>query len=83
MNHTNKFKALTIAAVIGTTTAVPLLITPAPARAEFDWKAFGRAVNDAAQEYNRQVQEDTQRMLDRQRNCTTTFYGNTANTHCW
>ena len=51
------------------------LITPAPARAEFDWSAFGRAVNDAAQDYNRQVQQDTQRMLDRQRNCTTTFYG--------
>ena len=59
------------------------LITPAPARAEFDWATFGRAVNDAAQDYNRQVQEDTQRMLDRQRNCTTTFYGNTARTSCW
>ena len=59
------------------------LSAPTPARAEFDWKSFGRAVNDAAQDYNRDVQRQTDRMLDRQRNCTTTFYGNTANTRCY
>ena len=54
-----------------------------PARAEFDWKSFGEAVNDAAQDYNRDVQRQTDRTLDRQRNCTTTFSGNTANTYCY
>ena len=59
------------------------LITTAPAKAEFDWAAFGRGLNDAAQQYNDDIQRQTDRMLDRQRNCTTTFYGNTASTSCW
>lgn len=59
------------------------LITPAPARAEFDWASFGRGINDAAQQYNRDVQRQTDRMIDRQRNCTTTFYSNTATTNCY
>ena len=59
------------------------LITPAPAKAGFDWAAFGRGLNDAAQQYNDDIQRQTDRMLDRQQNCTTTFYGNTASTSCW
>ena len=59
------------------------LITPAPAKAGFDWGAFADGLNDAAQEYNDTIQRQTDWMLDRQRNCTTTFSGNTARTSCW
>ena len=88
MKRTNVLKAAATTAAAASIAlaggAVALMTcTPEPARAEFDWKSFAEGVNDAVQDYNDQVQEDTQRMLDRQRNCTTTFYGNTARTSCW
>ena len=69
------------------------LITPAPAAA-FDRRAFGQALMQAGQDFDRQMQQDArddwarldrqwERMQDRRRSCSTSFIGNTAYTNCY
>ena len=47
------------------------------------WNNFGRALQKAGDDYNRQVQLDMRAQQNRQRNCTTTFVGSTAYTNCY
>lgn len=50
-----------------------------PARAEFDWKAFGQAAARELQEYgDREIERNS-----RQTFCTTNYIGNTAYTNCY
>ena len=47
------------------------------------WNNFGRALQEAGDDYNRQVQQDIRDQQNRQRNCTTNFIGSTAYTNCY
>ena len=47
------------------------------------WNNFGRAIQKAGDDFNRQVQQDIRDQQNRQRNCTTNFVGSTAYTNCY
>ena len=69
------FKALVAATVLFT----GALIVPTPAKAEFNWKAFGQAAARELQEYgDREVERNSRSTF-----CTTNYIGNTAYTNCY